>query len=140
MDLAYDDFKTAMDARAKSDTDNNMRDIAAAADFGRQAGKVFVVGYCWGGSLAYWAACRLGVDAASSYYGISIADSLDEQPGCPVVYHFGEIDAMTPPDHVAAARPPLTRGRRAPDPAAHLGGQPGRPGQRLFTSFPWRAH
>ena len=44
----------------------------------KHAGRVAVVGYCWGGTLAYLAACELPVSCAVSYYGGQIKDHLDE--------------------------------------------------------------
>ncbi len=59
------------------------------------------IGYCWGGSLAWLCATRLGVDAAVCYYGGQIADFVDESPRCPVMLHFGEKDAFIPNEQVA---------------------------------------
>ena len=79
-------------------------DVAAAVGAAAEAGKVGVVGYCWGGSVAWLAACRLPVAAAVGYYGGQINDLIDEAPGCPVMLHFGEADAMIPLDNVDAIR------------------------------------
>ncbi len=47
----------------------------AAIDALKGAGKIGVVGYCWGGSLAFLAATRLsGIAAAVGYYGGMIAE------------------------------------------------------------------
>jgi carboxymethylenebutenolidase len=67
------------------------------------AGPVFVVGFCWGGTAAWLAACRVaGVAAVSSYYGRRIPEILAETPKCPVIAHFGRRDATIPPQVVAA--------------------------------------
>ena len=59
-----------------------------------------MVGYCFGGTVAWLAATRLdGVAAASSYYGGGVADAAGEQPKCPVQFHFGETDQSIPKDH-----------------------------------------
>ncbi len=81
-----------------------VEDIAAAVDHVAGAGKVGVIGYCWGGTLAWLAACRLKIDAAVCYYGGHIHEHRDEMPGCPVLMHFGEIDQGIPMDQVAAIR------------------------------------
>ena len=45
-------------------------DLAAALTEVAPAGKAAIVGYCWGGTLAWAAACKLpGLSAAVSYYG-----------------------------------------------------------------------
>ncbi len=60
-------------------------------------GSVFITGYCYGGSIAWLAACRVpGLAAASGYYGSLIPAHADEQPQCPVILHFGEHDAGIP--------------------------------------------
>lgn len=78
--------------------------MRAAAD----AGPVAVVGFCWGGSLAFLSATRLNPCAAIAYYGGQIHDFRDEKPSCPVMCHFGENDPLIPQDHctaITAAQP-----------------------------------
>jgi carboxymethylenebutenolidase len=62
--------------------------------------KIGVVGYCWGGAIADLAACRTAVAAAVSYYGRANVNWLQEQPRCPVLYHFGAKDPLIPPEIV----------------------------------------
>ena len=54
--------------------------------------KVGVLGYCWGGSLAWVCACKLNFDWAVSYYGAQIIDFINEKPKIPTLLHFGEED------------------------------------------------
>jgi carboxymethylenebutenolidase len=62
---------------------------------------VYAVGYCWGGSAAWMAACRVeGLAAASCYYGRRIPEFLTETLRCPVIAHFGRSDASIPPETV----------------------------------------
>ena len=78
-------------------------DLQAAVDALR--GPVSVVGYCWGGTAAWLAACRCeGVSAASCYYGRRIPELLGEAPRCPTVLHFGKTDASIPPAVVETIR------------------------------------
>jgi carboxymethylenebutenolidase len=73
--------------------DKMLLDVEAARAAAASAGKVGVVGYCLGGSLAWLAATRLhGIAAASCYYGGRIASVAGEKPRCPVQMHFGEKD------------------------------------------------
>jgi carboxymethylenebutenolidase len=76
------------------------------------AGKVGVVGYFWGGYLAWLATTRLeGLDAGASYYGGGIGSVAAEKPKCPVIFHFGEKDHAIPMEDVnkvKAAHPELT--------------------------------
>ncbi len=88
---------------------NTLADIQAAIDHASAHGRVGVVGYCFGGLLTWLAACELnGVAAASSYYGGGVAGEAQRQPKCPVIMHFGELDAHIPlsdVDKVKAAQP-----------------------------------
>ena len=78
-------------------------DIQACID--RLAGPVFVVGYCWGGSAAWLAACRCdNLAAASCYYGRHIVGLIDETPRCPTILHYGAQDDLIPPQDVEAVR------------------------------------
>jgi carboxymethylenebutenolidase len=97
--LGYDEAGIAAGRALKgsANTDAALLDIAAARDHVRTAGKVGVVGYCWGGYLSWLTACRLdGFSAAVVYYGGGIGDVLHEAPRCPVLGHFGERDKMIP--------------------------------------------
>ena len=72
-----------------------MQDIQAAIDHAAQAGKVGIVGYCYGGLLTWRAACALeGLSAAVPYYGggVTTPDEIARQPRCPVLAHFGDQD------------------------------------------------
>ncbi|MDH3665874.1 MAG: dienelactone hydrolase family protein [Paracoccaceae bacterium] len=97
-------------------TEDALADVAAAvtllADEGRKVG---VVGYCWGGSLAWATATRLdGVSAAVSYYGGHVPEWAGETPRCPVVLHFGAEDHAIPMEGVEAV------GRAHPDLPIHI--------------------
>jgi carboxymethylenebutenolidase len=81
--------------------DKVLLDIGAAVNVVRHAGRVAAIGYCWGGTLAYLAACNLPVAAAVAYYGTGIALNLAQQPQHPVLYHFGERDKSIPPSAIA---------------------------------------
>lgn len=84
-----------------------LQDIQAAIDYAAQAGKVGVVGYCWGGLLTWRSACLLnGVSAAVPYYGggVTTEAEIARHPKCPVLAHFGEKDHWIPLDGVEAFR------------------------------------
>ena len=94
-------------ARARSfiprlDIEKSLLDVSAAVDYvARATGKkVGVVGYCYGGTLAWLAATRLPVEAAVGYYGGQISRFAQEQPRCPVMLHFGRQDAHIPSEDV----------------------------------------
>jgi carboxymethylenebutenolidase len=72
-----------------------MQDIQAAILHAAQAGKVGIVGYCYGGLLTWRAACALeGLSAAVPYYGggVTTPEEIARQPRCPVLAHFGDQD------------------------------------------------
>ena len=86
-----------------------LQDIAATIDHAvaSGAGKVAVVGYCWGGLLTWRAACQLpGIDAAVPYYGggITQAAEIARHPRCPVLAHFANQDPSIPLEGVQSFR------------------------------------
>jgi len=79
------------------DWDVALSDVQAAVDHFAGDGPTGVVGYCWGGSIAWLAGCRLdNVACAVGYYGGAIIKFIDEAPKCPTMLHFGEKDAGIP--------------------------------------------
>jgi carboxymethylenebutenolidase len=82
-----------------------LRDTAAAIDALKPVGRVGIVGYCMGGSVAFLAAARLGgLSSAVCYYGGNIAKNADEKPKVPTQMHFGEQDANIPMSDVELIR------------------------------------
>ncbi len=73
-----------------------LKDMAASVERLREFGRVGVVGYCVGGSVAWLACQELDIAAASSYYGRDVVDFLDRKPRCPVILHFGNHDHLIP--------------------------------------------
>ena len=99
VELGYDgkDMARAMEIRGRTKLDDTIADIAAAIAEAAEGGKVGLVGYCWGGSLAWAAAARLpGLSAAVGYYGGAIASMIGETPRVPVMLHFGARDKHIP--------------------------------------------
>ena len=104
VELGYtgDEPKKGMDIRAKTEMDKVLMDIQAAIDHVKSAGKVGVVGYCWGGTLTFASAVNLpDVAAAVAYYGGGVPDMADQKPNCPTMMHFGDQDHGIPMDKVA---------------------------------------
>lgn len=78
-----------------------LADIQAAIQHAaaHSGGLVGIVGFCWGGLMAWRAACDLeGLAAAVSYYGggITTHAEIARQPRCPVLAHFARHDAWIP--------------------------------------------
>jgi carboxymethylenebutenolidase len=111
VDLGYTaaDIARGREYKAKAVNDTALLDVDAARAAVAAAGRVGVVGYCWGGLITWLAACRLkGFACAVPYYGGGMLDAAAEQPKCPVIAHFGERDHVIPVAGVqafAAAHP-----------------------------------
>ena len=114
IELGYDpkSIEAGRDIRGKVALDGTLADLQAAIDYAKPFGKVGIVGYCWGGGLAFLAATRLsGVAAAVGYYGGLVAAHAQEKPKVPVMLHFGDADQSIPMsdvEKVKAARPDVT--------------------------------
>ena len=96
VDVPYADVQRAFGYMKAMNLDNVLLDVQAAVERVHSAGKVGVVGYCWGGMVAYLAAARLKIDAAVAYYGGGTNQHLGELPRVPVMFHFGERDTHIP--------------------------------------------
>jgi carboxymethylenebutenolidase len=93
LEYRNEDVARGRELRQRISLDDMVADVAASISHAARAGKVAVIGYCLGGSLAWLAAARVpGLAAAVGYYGGMIAGHLDEAPACPVLLHFGESD------------------------------------------------
>jgi carboxymethylenebutenolidase len=83
--------------RSSIPLEKTVEDVAAAVAALQGDGKVAVVGYCFGGSLAWLASARIpNVAAAIGYYGGMVVKHLGEKPACPVMLHYGEKDTGIP--------------------------------------------
>jgi carboxymethylenebutenolidase len=93
----------------KVDREQMARDVAAAVAVAKEGGKVGIVGFCLGGTVAWAAAGRLpGLSAAVGYYGGGIIGLKDLKPKVPTLLHFGDKDTHIPiagVKDVAAAHP-----------------------------------
>lgn len=85
----------------KLDWKQTLLDVDAAVAAVKAAGKVGVVGYCWGGTVAWVAAARIpGVACTVPYYGGGVVAMIGEQPKCPVMFNWAENDHAIPLDGV----------------------------------------
>jgi len=103
VDIGYtpEDIVKGRELKARAQLDAALLDVAAARDAVAAAGRVGVIGYCWGGYIAWMAASRLpGFACSVPYYGGGILDAAGERPKCPVMAHFGERDAGIPVEGV----------------------------------------
>ena len=117
VELSYesDDVAKGMAIRAKTKHADTLADIAAAVEAAKAFGPVGIVGYCWGGTLAFAAAQHVeGLAAAVGYYGSGIAALPPGQLRCPVMLHFGDQDKSIPLADIEKIR------RAHPDIAIHI--------------------
>jgi len=99
-----DDLKLAMEYLGKTDIPKALTDIEAAIGFASKETnkKVGVIGYCFGGLMAWLSATRLHPAAAVGYYAGGIGKFAAEKPSAPVQLHFGKLDRHIPPEQIDA--------------------------------------
>jgi len=90
--------------------EKTLLDLGACIAVVKHAGRVGVVGFCWGGKLAYVSACELPIACGVAYYGGGIARDLTKTPKCPMLYHFGGKDSHIPESDIAQIRAADARG------------------------------
>lgn len=106
VELGYDEAGLARGRELAAET--GFERAVAIVDSARRrlagnGGKIGVVGYCWGGSVAFLANTRLGLPAVS-YYGARTMPFIDEPLRAPMLFHFGGDDPTTPPADIEKTR------------------------------------
>ena len=107
VELGYDTegVQRGMALRNRISAEQSLADIEAAAQALPADHLPVIVGYCWGGTLAWLAASQSPLFAAAScWYGGGIAKALDEEAHIPVQMHFGEHDKSIPMHDIEAIR------------------------------------
>jgi carboxymethylenebutenolidase len=107
VELGYDENSLAegLALMRQVGTERPFGDIQASVDAVKGAGKVAIVGYCWGGYLAYMSGNRVnGLACAIGYYGGGIADDYREKRKVPTLLHFAENDSLIPFEDVVQFR------------------------------------
>lgn len=96
----------------KLDWKQTLLDVDAAIAEAKKAGKVGIVGYCWGGTVCWVAAARTaGLACSAPYYGGGMPGFIAEKPKVPTMCHFGELDQSPTLEQsraIAAAHPEIT--------------------------------
>src|SRR5215470_5743778 len=83
LDYSADDVARGRELKARAKTNAALSDVAAARASVAPMSGVGVIGYCWGGFVAWMAAARLnGFACAACYYGGGIPEATDENPQC----------------------------------------------------------
>jgi len=92
-----DTMKAGVGLLGKIKPEDTLKDVEAALKAAHEGGKAGIVGFCWGGSLAWVAAAEMpGLDAAVGYYGGRIPAMNAMAPKAPILLHFGERDQGIP--------------------------------------------
>lgn len=111
-DYTPDGIAQAMKLRDGHDMADSIADVQSCVDWFRDKAEkepVYITGYCYGGTVAWVAACRVKyLAAASGYYGRGVIDYITDQPRCPTILHFGKTDSSIPlewVDKIEAAHP-----------------------------------
>jgi len=117
--LPYTDIDGGRARVGKLARQDVVADVGGAVMHLAGSGRVGIVGYCWGGTVAWIAAATLPVSAAVSYYGTRIVENLDLAPACPMQFHLGEMDASIPPERIGQVRAACPGGEFHLYPAGH---------------------
>ena len=106
VELGYtpEDIQRGLELRAGVSTEQTLLDIQSAIEaLGDKP--ICIVGYCWGGTLAWLSAHHFPqLKEASCWYGGGIAQHKDLQAKIPVQMHFAELDKSIPLSDVKAIR------------------------------------
>jgi carboxymethylenebutenolidase len=96
----------------KLDWKQAILDVEAAISEARRAGKVGIVGYCFGGTVSWVAAAQArGLACAVPYYGGGMPGFINEKSKVPTLCHFGEQDqspTLAQAKEIAARHPEIT--------------------------------
>lgn len=95
--LGYKDFQKGGTLAMSIPNEHVLADVEAARNAVAGAGRTAIVGFCWGGTVAYLSACNLPFACAVSYYGSGVGKLAESmRPKVPVMYHFGAKDMFIP--------------------------------------------
>ncbi len=109
--LGYRDFQKGGTLASSIADEEVLADVEAARRDVAVAGKTAIIGYCWGGTVAYQAACTLPFDCAASFYGGGVGKLVERmKPKVPVIYHFGANDKFIPAATIGKIRAADTAG------------------------------
>jgi len=118
LDYTSADVERGRELRDQLGADRAVDCVRAAMEEVEAEGFVGVVGYCWGGTIAYLTCARLGLPAVS-YYGGGTVPYLNEKPSSALMLHFGANDPLITSEDVAKHREALPEAEFHVWPAGH---------------------
>jgi carboxymethylenebutenolidase len=113
----------SLELGSRFDTHQGVDDAAVAlerlAALPEVRGGLGIIGFCLGGSIAYFLAVRSQVDAVVSFYGSAVPGHTDvlEHVGAPIQFHFGGSDPYISRAEVARVE---DAARDRPDAEVHV--------------------
>ena len=106
------EIQAGIAAMQKLDWKQTMLDVDSAVAEAKKAGKVGIVGYCWGGTVSWVAAARAaGLACSAPHYGGGMPGFIGDKPKIPTLCHFGELDqspTLEQSKAIAKAHPGIT--------------------------------
>ena len=104
VELGYgrDDVQKAFTLLQKLSVNTALLDVQASLSYAENetGKKAAVLGFCYGGKLAWLASTRLRPSAAVGYYAGGIGEFASETPNAPTILHFGSKDTHIPREQV----------------------------------------
>ena len=104
-----DEIQAGVAVMQKVSLDDALRDVETCVAHVASAGKVGIVGYCWGGTVAWVAAAKVsGLACSIPYYGGGIYGQIASKARCPVLFQFADQDkspTLAQAREAAAAHP-----------------------------------
>jgi carboxymethylenebutenolidase len=106
-DHDQDGLTRAFEISSRFDVTQGVADAAVALDrlaaLPEVDGGLGIIGFCLGGTIAYFLAAQSNPDVVVSFYGSGVPDSTDalDRIASPLQFHFGGSDAYIPRDQVA---------------------------------------
>lgn len=96
--IPFDEGPTGREIMLSMDVGENLLDIEAAVKFLGDEKNTALLGFCWGGGLAFKSAQEMSVACAIAFYGTRLQQFMDKPLKAPVLMHFGSKDEHSPPD------------------------------------------
>src|SRR5579872_3006393 len=102
-----DGLTRSLEVSSQFDAEQGVADAAVALDhlaaLPEVEGGLGIIGFCLGGTIAYFLAAQTTPDVVVSFYGSGVPDNTGALDGItsPLQFHFGGSDAYIPRDQVA---------------------------------------